>query len=195
MSINGPTPASDPGAPTVGPVKVRPALAVVLYAVLVCAALLVLWAKQAAHPPAALVQAAPWVFLAFAVGFAAYRLALVMAKRYSAFKAFLQLAIMASFFMLLLGGGGAAVSVAGPLTQALADVDPRVRALAAELVGYRQELTSAARLVELLRDATPEVRAAAHGALVRLNAGSDLGPGTDDASRQAWRERFPEGGP
>lgn len=193
--MNAPTSQPESNAPSVGPVRLRPALAMGLYVVLVSSALLVLWARQSDRAPAALVQSAPWVFLAFAVGFAAYRLALVMAKRYSAFKAFLQLAIMASFFMLLLGGGVGVTSVTGPLTGALADPDPRIRALAAELVGYRQEQVSGSRLVELLEDLTPEVRRAAHGALVRLNAGADLGDAQDAAARAAWRERFPKAGP
>ncbi len=181
--------------PTVGSVRLRPAVAMGLYAVLVSSALLVLWARQSDRAPAALAVAGPWVFLTFAVGFAAYRLALVMARRYSAFKAFLQLAIMASFFMLILSGGGGAKSVTGPLTGALVDPDPRIRALASELVGYRQEQVSASRLVELLEDKTPEVQRAAHDALVRLNAGADLGPADDADARSAWRDRFPRGGP
>jgi hypothetical protein len=174
--------------PSVAGVKVRPVWPLVLYALLVGSALLALWAQQAPGAPEPVSRFAPWAFLAFAIGFAGYRLALVMAKRYSAFKAFTQVLVAAMFFMLLLLPNlGQPVRVeAASVASLLSDPDPRVRALAAEVVGYRQTLGEAGALVPLLSDGAPAVREAAHGALVRLNGGADLG--TDPA---AWKERFP----
>ena len=86
-----------------GPVKVRPLWVMLLYVFLVASAGLGLWARtRATSINPTLASSAPWLFLVFAVGFAAYRLALVMARRYSPFKAFLQIALAALFFMLLL---------------------------------------------------------------------------------------------
>jgi HEAT repeat protein len=59
-----------------------------------------------------------------------------------------------------------------------------VRALAAEVAGYRGD--AAQPLVKLLSDPSPEVRQAAHDALVKLNGGTDLG-----AAAEAWEKRFP----
>jgi hypothetical protein len=169
--------------PTVGPVKVRPFWPVLLYVTLTASAGLALWARSAPDAPIFVARSAPWLFVAFAVGFAAYRLALVMAGRYSPFKAFSQIGIAALFSMLLLAGPGA--QPADALEQQLIDRNPAVRALAAEVAGYRQSLNSAPRLRALLAD-VPTVAEAAHGALVRLNGGVDLG-----ATTEAWQERFP----
>ncbi|HYV64770.1 MAG TPA: HEAT repeat domain-containing protein, partial [Myxococcales bacterium] len=66
--------------------------------------------------------------------------------------------------------------------------DPRVRALAAELAGYRRGRRYAADLIDRLDDGDPAVRAAAHAALVRLS-GKDLSPGEEGPSaQQKWRE-------
>lgn len=180
--------------PSVAGVKVRPAWPVVLYVLLVSSAALALWAQRNPAVPEPLARWAPWLFLAFALGFAVYRLALVLSKRYSAFKAFFQIFMAALFFMLLLlpavelpRPGGAQANLAADLGAG----DARVRALAAEVAGWRGEVAQAARLVALLEDASPEVRAAAHAALVRLNGGADLGAADDAGARQAWRERFP----
>ena len=70
----------------------------------------------------------------------------------------------------------------GASTNALNDV----RALAAEVIGYRQSTADAPKLVDLLDDPSEVVRSAAHDALVRLNGGTDLG-----ADRAKWKERFP----
>jgi hypothetical protein len=175
--------------PSVAGVKVRPAWPLALYGLLVGSALLALWAQQADTAPESLSRFAPWAFLAFAVGFAAYRLALVMAKRYSAFKAFAQILVAALFFMLLLlpqVGQPARSNTAAAASALLGDPNPNVRALAAEVLGYRQAISEASRLVGLLSDGNELVREAAHDALVRLNGGADLGrePGP-------WKERFP----
>lgn len=191
-----PTPVTTPPSveePSVAGVRVRPAWPMVLYALLVASAALALYAQRAPVAPG-LSKVAPWIFLAFAVGFAGYRFALVAARRYSPFKAFFQVFTAALFFMLLLWPGlnGKPGEVAAPstLASALSSPDAEKRALAAEVAGYRREAAAGPALVKLLEDAAPEVRAAAHGALVKLNGGTDLGPADDAAARAAWQERF-----
>ena len=177
--------------PSVVGVRVRPRVAIVLFALLVGSAAAALWTQS--HPgraPAWVEQGAPWLFLAFVVGFAAYRFALVAAGRYSAFKAFFQVFIAVLFFLLLRLPGIPFVSpVTAPamsLPVLLNDTDPRVRALAAEVAGYRRDAASAPALIALLSDPDPATRAQARQALVRLNDGGDLG-----AEPAAWKERFP----
>lgn len=179
--------------PTMAGVRVRPGLALGLYLLLLLSAGLAFWAQHTTAAPSLLTQASPFIFLTFAVGFAAYRLALVMARRYSAFKAFFQIILAALFFMLLLFPQVAQpVGTSGlPLNDLLIDQDARVRALAAEAAGWRRDEHASTELVRLLGDASPVVREAAHGALQRLNAGVDLGSADDPASRAAWKERFP----
>ncbi len=162
-----------------------------LYVLLLTSAGIAMWSSRTPGVPGFVTAASPFVFLAFAVGFSAYRLALVMARRYSAFKAFVQISLAALFFMLLLFPRVEAVvapSLAAgvPVAPALVDPDPRVRALAAEVAGWRADEKAASALVGLLDDADPQVRASAHGALVRLNAGADLG-----TTPSGWKERFP----
>jgi len=178
--------------PSVAGVRVRPAWSIVLYVLLVSSAALALWLQRNPTVPEPLARWAPWLFLAFALGFTVYRLALVLSKRYSAFKAFFQIFMAALFFMLLLlpavelphpGGAGLAAD--------LGSGDAHVRALAAEVAGWRGEAGQSPRLVTLLEDPSAEVRAAAHAALVKLNGGTDLGAADDAAARKAWRERFP----
>jgi len=180
--------------PSVAGVRVRPGLALGLYLLLLASAAVALWAQRTPEAPSALSRASPLIFLAFAVGFAAYRLALVIARRYSPFKAFIQISLAALFFMMLLlpqvtrpqGTAGLA-----PLSELLGDADPRVRAMAAEVAGWRRDEPTAGALVRLLNDPSPVVRDAAHGALVRLNAGADLGAPDDAAAVSSWKERFP----
>lgn len=187
MNAQPATTPPSPEEPSVAGLKVRPVLPLVLYALLVGSALLAFWAQRADTAPEPISRFAPWAFLAFAIGFSAYRLALVVAKRYSAFKAFSQILVAALFFMLLL-----LPQVVQPQQGAIAppalldDKDPRVRALSAELIGWRAQVAEAPKLVALLSDPDERVRAAAHDALVKLNGGADLG--TDVAT---WKERFP----
>lgn len=176
-------PETNPDEPSVAGVRVRPAWSVALYVLLVASAGLALYAQRSTRVDPLFATAAPWVFLGFVVGFAIYRVALVAARRYSPFKAFLQIFIAALFFALLLmprvpHGDSAAESL-------LRDRNPRVRAVAAEVLGHRQDVARAASLVPLLDDRDAEVRAAARAALVKLNGGTDLGE-----SRSAWEARF-----
>jgi hypothetical protein len=181
-------PAKDDEPSVVG-MRVRPKLALALYALLVVSAATALWTQNnAGVAPVWVERGAPWVFLAFVIGFGAYRLALVSAGRYSAFKAFFQIFVAVLFFLLLLLPGSPFVKVpsnAAPLASLLRDPDPKVRALAAEVAGYRRDATAAPLLVILLSDSDPAVATQAHAALVRLNDGGDLG--TEPAP---WKERF-----
>jgi hypothetical protein len=67
--------------------------------------------------------------------------------------------------------------------------DARVRALAAEVAGYRGNAARyAADLVDRLDDSDPAVRRAAHAALSRL-LGTDVSPGEEGpAAQEKWRE-------
>lgn len=187
--MNGPSepPAAASKAPTVAGVRVRPTWAVLLYVLLVASAALALYAQRSAGVDPAVARAAPWAFLGFAVGFAVYRVALVAARRYSPFKAFFQIFVAALFFVLLLFPRVAPAPVEG----LFAHREAAVRAQAAELAGWRNDVSVAPALVALLADGSPEVRRAAHGALVRLNGGADLGGPESADARGAWRARFP----
>ena len=175
--------------PSVVGMRVRPKLALALFALLVISAATALWTQS--NPgvaPAWVEKAAPWLFLAFVLGFAAYRFALVTAGRYSAFKAFFQIFVAVLFFLLLLLPGSPFVKRNGSsagLSTSLRDPDARIRALAAEVAGFRRDATLIPQLLTLMNDPDADVRAQAHDALVRLNEGGDLGP---DVS--AWKERF-----
>lgn len=171
-----------PEEPSVVGVRVRPAWSIALYVLLVVSAGVALYAQRAPTVDPLFAQVTPWLFLTFAVGFTVYRLALVAARRYSPFKAFIQIFLAALFFMLLLFPRVQSVARA-PL---LSNPDARVRAMAAENVGFRGEVTQARALAGLLGDSEAEVRVAAHDALVKLNGGSDLG-----TERAAWETRFP----
>jgi hypothetical protein len=182
MSAN---PAQSPDEPSVVGVKVRPVWSVVLYALLVLAAAVAFYTQRTPGIDPLMARGAPWIFLVFALGFSIYRIALVAARRYSPFKAFIQIFLSALFFLLLLSPRVDTQAHAGgqPLLQ---HPDDRVRAQAAELAGFHNDQAEGAALVKLLDDPSPQVRTAAHGALVKLNAGTDLG---DNAA--AWRDRFP----
>ncbi len=133
----------------------------------------------------------------FAVGYAGYRIVLVRAGRYPAGKALVRIAVMAAVVGAAAGlvllppdgqAGGAELDLARPL---LSD-DPQVRALAAELVRHRprqQALTHVDRLVDLLEDASPEVRRQARRSLTAL-AGKDVGGGEGPGAGTRWREHW-----
>jgi hypothetical protein len=157
----------------------------VLYSILAASAGLALYAEQSTGIDPWVGKAAAWTFLAFAIGFAAYRAALVAARRYSPFKAFLQVLIAAMFFMLLLfpvAKAPARPAGAHPLT---AHREPAVRVLAARVIALEGDRSGAPSLIGLLADPSDEVRQAAHQALVRLNGDADLG-----VDQAAWQERF-----
>lgn len=175
--------------PSVVGVRVRPVWSIVLYVLLVVSAGVAMYAQRTPGIEPGVARAAPWIFLVFGLGFAIYRVALVAARRYSPFKAFAQILLAALFFLLLLYPRVQSPGVkAGSL---MTHADSRVRALAAEVTGFRGDQTQAARLVKLLEDDEPLVRDAAHTALVKLNGGVDLGPSDDANARDAWRARFP----
>lgn len=174
--------------PNVGGVRVRPAWSLALYSLLVISAGVAFYAQRSPRVEPTVAQAAPWLFFAFAVGFSVYRLALVAARRYSPFKAFIQVFLASLFFLLLLlpqvpNSKGEDVILRHP--------DARVRAMSAELIGWRGDRARAHELVKLLEDSSAEVREAGHQALVKLNGGVDLGSPDDAASRAAWEKLFP----
>jgi HEAT repeats len=160
--------------PHLGSLKVRPLWSLVLFGLLAGSGLLWMWAESSAIASPILQRAAPWMFLLFACGFAAYRLALVLARRYSPFKAFFQI-FLSVFFFLLLVWPKVIPGIEAPASNLLAHQESSVRAVAAELAGYRQDRQAIPRLIALLSDADAQVRQAAHGALVSLNHGVDLG--------------------
>lgn len=152
-------------------------------------------------PPATL--AVPVALLGlFAVGYAGYRIVLVRAGRYPAGKALVRIAVMAAVVgaaagLVLLPPEGPAdraeIDLAGPLLSA----NPEVRALAAELVRHRprrQALAHVDRLVDLVEDASPEVRRQARRSLTVL-AGKDVGGGEGPGAAARWREHWRRGRP
>lgn len=196
--MSEPTPSSQRAVkleevPHLGSLRVGPALAGVLYTLLVASAALALWVRQ--YPGAAPRQveaAAPWAFLGFLVGFSIYRLALVRAKKYPAAKAFFQVGVAVLFLMLLLPWPRP-LPVGEPdrLVGLLGDSNPAVRALAAEVARYRPDGEKyAPSLARALGDADPSVRQEAHRSLVQLS-GMDLGAPEDEGAVRAWRERYP----
>jgi len=147
-------------------------------------------------PPAAL--AAPLALLGlFAVGYAAYRIALVRAGRYPAGKALVRIAVVA-----VVAGAVAGLVLLPPdarrpgegpvdLGRPLLSADPDVRAIAAELARHRpreQALAQVDRLIDLLGDGSPEVRRQARLSLATL-AGKDVGGDGPDAADR-WREHW-----
>lgn len=148
------------------------------------------WPSAALAVPAALLAL-------FAIGYAAYRIALVRAGRYPAGKALFRIALMAAVvgsaagLVLLPPDAGAPPEAGVDLAQPLRSADPDVRALAAELVRHRprrQAIAYADRLVDLLDDGSQEVRRQAHLSLVAL-AGKDVGGRGPDAPAR-WKRYF-----
>jgi len=141
-------------------------------------------------PPRA-AAAAPILFAIFLVVFAVYRLALVRAKKYPAATGFFQIGLGALVWVLILPGTRQRIGrEPGDDVQVLLhSSDPRVRALAAELAGYRGKGRAyAIDLIERLDDPDGAVRGSAHSALVRL-FGTDVSPGEEGpAAQQRWRE-------
>jgi len=145
---------------------------------------------------------APGLLLVFILLFAAYRYALVRTGHYHAGKAFVQVGLMLLVLTLLLPRSLERYQAAGTvrpvdLSRHLRAADPEARALAAELARHRErgEATRyVPRLLELLEDASPEVRRQSRATLQAL-AGSDVGgDGADAPARwRAWWQA--QGGP
>jgi hypothetical protein len=129
----------------------------------------------------------------FVAGYAAYRLALVRAGRYSAGKAMVRVGLMLLLLGVIAGialerpptaPSGAALDLAGPL----AAEDPALRALAAEVARSRPQAEGRrhlARLAALVEDPSAEVRHQARASLGAL-VGDDAGEGAGATAR--WLE-------
>lgn len=165
--------------------RLRPAL----YALLVLSVLFTFWAggEVAGHAlPAWTHVVAPTLFAIFLVIFAFYRLALVRAKRYPAAVGLFQIGLGALIWVLLLPSTRQKIAPHGgaqdEVSALLGSGDARVRAVAAEVAGYRSGGEKyAAQLIDRLEDNDALVRGRAHEALVRL-AGTDAGE-----SAEAWK--------
>ncbi len=151
-------------------------------------------AVDAGRWPPATLAVPPALLGVFIVGYAAYRLVLVRAGRYTAGKALVQVAVMLLVLGVVAGIAlrpsdvGAPGQAPVPLARPLASSDPDVRALAAEVARHRpreQALEVAPRLADLVDDPAPEVRRQAHAALVAL-AGADVG-GEGRGAAARWR--------
>jgi len=170
----------------------RPAL----YALLVASALLTFWAggsiggRQLGLREA---RAAPILFGIFLIVFAVYRLALVRAKKYPAATGLFQIGLGALVWVLLLPGSRERLAAAPEAARDdvviyLASPQPQLRALAAEVAGYRNDPTRyAGPIIERLADPDPRVRETARESLVRM-AGGDAAPGaTGPSAQEQWR--------
>jgi hypothetical protein len=173
------------------------ALRPALYALLVASAVLTFWAGGSIggrQLPAGAAQAAPILFAVFLVVFAVYRLALVRARKYPAATGLFQIGLGALVWVLLLPGsreriGPAPQPAADDVAALLASPQPKVRAVAAEVAGYRNDPRRyAGPLIARLTDGDPRVREVARESLVRL-AGGDAAPGLEGrAGQEKWRE-------
>jgi hypothetical protein len=188
-----------PRPPPLPPAHVRPAR-LALYGLLLLASAVTVFGlpqleqavREGRRSPAVLVVA-PALLAAFVVAFAAYRFALVRARRYSPGKATVQVALMVLALSLFLPGSLDRYRTAGvvrsvDLRRQLHAGDAEVRAMAAELARHRdpdEALRYVPRLVELVGDGSSEVRRQARASLAAL-AGSDVGGDGADAQAR-WR--------
>jgi hypothetical protein len=180
-------------------IRLRRLLLYLLYVLLILAAATTLWGapgleaagREGSRSPALLVAAV--LLAAFVVAFAVYRFAMVRAGRYHAGKAFVQVGFGVLVLILLLPGSlerlrGPGASPPVDLTRQLVSADPEARAMAAELTRHRTRQDAqryVPRLVDLLEDASPEVRRQARASLISI-AGQDAGGSGDDAAAR-WR--------
>jgi hypothetical protein len=163
----------------------RPAL----YALLVLSALFTFWSGGPVAGrtlPGWTQSVAPTLFGIFLAIFAVYRFALMRAKKYPAATGLFQVGLGALIWVLLLPSARQRIappSQVDELPALMASPDPRVRAIAVELAGYRGDGNRYAReMIERLDDADAAVRGRAHAALVRL-AKTDAGE-----NPEAWRK-------
>jgi len=193
VSFNDNVSSEEQAQVQVAGVRFGPVLALILYSLLLASAVVALGTRRfpGAMPPA-LGIIAPLLFLVFLVSFAAYRLVLVRARKYPASKALFQIGAAALFLPLLLPTAKSRYDApVDDLEVLLTDDNPQVRAVTAEVIGYRADgVRYAPLLLKALKDPDAKVRDEAHHSLVRL-AGEDLGPGQSEEERQAWEKRFP----
>jgi len=163
----------------------RPAL----YVLLVLSALFTFWSGAPVAgrslPPWTR-SVAPTLFATFLAIFAVYRFALMRAKKYPVATGLFQIGLGALIWVLLLPSTRQKIAppsaVVDEVPVLLASPDPRVRAVAVEVAGYRRDVRYAPELIDRLNDADPTVRGRAHAALVRI-FGTDAG-----RDPEAWRE-------
>jgi len=168
----------------------RPAL----YVLLVVSAFLTFWAGgdiAGMALPSFLRGAAPVVFGVFIVVFAIYRFSLVRAKQYPAMTGLFQVGLTALIWVLLLPSTRQKMVLhrsADDVPALFSSADPRVRALAAEVAGYRPDASRyTPGLIDRLNDADDRVRRRAHASLTRI-FGSDASPGEEGPSAmEKWR--------
>jgi len=164
----------------------RPAL----YVLLVLSALFTFWSGGPVAGrtlPRWTQSVAPTLFAVFLLIFTVYRFALMRAKKYPAATGLFQVGLGALIWALLLPSTRQKIAPPAAVTDEvpalMTSPDPRVRALAVEVAGYRGDgARYAPELIDRLEDADAVVRERAHAALVRL-AGTDVGRGPG-----AWRE-------
>jgi len=187
-------PVTQAEPPRLAGLRFGPGLGVVLYLLLAASAALAFFGREfPGRLPVDIERLTPFVFGVFVAAFAAYRFALVRLHKYPGFKAFSQVGLAVGVFLLLLPS---ARSSYGPLPRpSLAadfmDLNPRVRALAAEVARYRPDAARyAPALVTALEDEDAEVRLQAHRSLVQI-AGVDLGAPDATGALRRWRDRFP----
>jgi len=171
---------------------------VALYLLLLAAAAAALLIPPGNEPGAALgrraeLLVAPLLLGAFAIGFTAYRFALVRSGRYHAGKAFVQVGLLGLVLFLFVPGSVERWKASGAtppvdLTRQLRSADPEARAMAAELVRHRQPDDArryVPRLVALLSDPAVEVRRQARASLTAMAHDDVGGEGPEAAER--WR--------
>jgi hypothetical protein len=197
LSSRDRTQAEAQDAPSIAGIRPGPALAGVLYLLLVASAALALWVRgYPGQAPVPVERAAPWAFLAFLALFAFYRFGLVRAGRYPAFKALFQVGAGVLFFTLLSPSARwrdpvPPVELAKEdLAVLLSDGNVQVRRLAAEVARHRPDGDRYRReLVRALTDDDPSVRGEAHRSLVAIT-GQDLGPPEDAEAVRKWKDQL-----
>src|SRR2546430_11855110 len=176
-----------------GKLRVRSGLAFVqvlrpaLYALLVLSALFTFWAGGAVAGrtlPPWTKSVAPTMFGMFLAIFTVYRFALMRAKEYPAATGLFQVGLGALIWVLLLPSTRQKIRPpSAPVDEVpalMASPDPRVRALAVEVAGYRGEARYAADMIERLEDADSAGRQRAHA-----GPGRPPGRGAREEAR-AW---------